>query len=73
MDLLVHPTGPRLRDRISHGEVAMETVSQKLASFTICALVACCLQTAGGSNASRDINEVMKIVSIFSIFVFSCP
>ncbi|XP_063957802.1 endoplasmic reticulum membrane-associated RNA degradation protein-like isoform X2 [Lytechinus pictus] len=41
MDLLVHPDGPRLRDRISHGEVDHHGLPQELASIAICTLLAC--------------------------------
>ncbi|XP_030855378.1 endoplasmic reticulum membrane-associated RNA degradation protein [Strongylocentrotus purpuratus] len=44
MDLLVHPDGPRLRDRISHGEVDIHGVPREVASFTICALFSCSMK-----------------------------
>ena len=40
LDLLVHVEGPRLRDRISHGEVQLSGLSKELASHVICVCAA---------------------------------
>jgi hypothetical protein len=43
-DVLTYPEGPRIRDRISHGEVDLSTVSQDVARHVIQITVILCLQ-----------------------------
>lgn len=61
MDLLVHPEGPRLRDRISHGEVdIIHGVPRELASFTICALLACSMKPANLADKTSHRVSVLE-------------
>lgn len=40
LDVLVHSEGPRIRDRISHGEVDLQQISQQLANHILCICIA---------------------------------
>ena len=39
LDILVYPDGPRLRDRLSHGELSFHTIPSSLVSFVTAILI----------------------------------
>ncbi|XP_055957306.1 endoplasmic reticulum membrane-associated RNA degradation protein isoform X2 [Patella vulgata] len=57
MDLLVYPTGPRLRDRLSHGETNIDTFPRHWADMTVYLSMYCILYFKD-SKTSTDVNEL---------------
>ena len=54
-DLLVHPEGPRLRDRVSHGEVDIKHLPQPLATYTLGLCAALCIQRCSDLTPDQNV------------------
>ncbi|XP_019853268.1 PREDICTED: endoplasmic reticulum membrane-associated RNA degradation protein-like isoform X2 [Amphimedon queenslandica] len=71
MDILMYPEGPKLRDRISHGEVDLFTMSHALAGHVLSMCLSCSLLYCVNYHIKKDsiIDKVssngMKYVSLY--------
>ncbi|XP_071080762.1 endoplasmic reticulum membrane-associated RNA degradation protein-like [Haliotis cracherodii] len=66
-DLLVYPDGPRVRDRLSHGEITLNTLPQPLADAVIHLAVK--LSALFVRREKTDICEVLELVALSGMMV----
>lgn len=69
-DLLVYPEGPRLRDRLSHGEISFENISKNMANCVLCVCVVCALKY-GQSQRTLQSVQLKEVQIVQDLMMFA--
>ena len=64
LDLLVHPEGPRLRDRISHGEVTLPSLYECVCMYILKVDILC---GVSGIMATYVLNIAVSLCSLYVV------
>jgi hypothetical protein len=60
LDLLQYPEGPRLRDRLSHGEISMTSITAEISSYVVLVCLSLCSCIAQYCNVVLDTPEYLR-------------